>query len=138
MSRTIRDRKKEEKEIINEINALKKVKEIFQKTGDKKIFFSHYQTCYLNNCDHYSKEDKISSIDGTIDYYLKRLNRLKLDRACTHQEYTKYASNITRRTGRNNIINQVKKTRLEDIKNEDFNDLKEKKRYKKIKWMFSD
>lgn len=138
MSRTIRNRNKEEKEIKNELYSLKRVKEVFEKTGDEKVFFSHYQTSYLINCPYYSKEDKIASINGTIDYYLRRLNRLRLDRACTHQEYTKYASNIVRKTGRKNIINQVKKTRLENIQYTDFNNLKEEKKCKKIKWMFSD
>lgn len=138
MSRTKRNRKNEEFQLEKEIHSLKKIKEIYQKTGDESVFFSNHNTQSLFNNRYYNEFQKISSIDGTIDFYLRRIKRLKLDRACTHQEFIKYASNIVRKTGKRKIVNRVKRVKLEDIENEDFNYSKENKKCKKIAWMFSD
>ena len=43
-----------------------------------------------------------------------------------------------RKTGKRKIVNRVKRVKLEDIENEDFNYSKENKKCKKIAWMFSD
>lgn len=138
MSRTKRNRKNEEFQLEQEIHSLKKIKEIYQKTGDESVFFSNHNTQSLFNNSYYNEFQKISSIEGTIDFYLRRIKRLKLDRACTHQEFIKYASNIARKTGKRKIVNRVKRVKLEDIEDEDFNYSKENKKCKKIAWMFSD
>ena len=138
MSRTRRCVKPEVAKIKSTICSLKKIKEVFEKTKDESVFFSNYLTHSLTRMNSYSSSEKISAIDCQIEFLKGRLKRLNLDRAFTHQEFVKYASNIARKSSEKNIINQIWKTRLEDIEDTDFNSIKEKKKCKKIKWIFSD